>query len=520
MLEDYNRKRDFDKTKEPPGKKKSGRAKHLSFVVQKHDARRLHYDFRLECDGVLLSWAVPKGPSLNPQDKRLAVRTEDHPFEYKEFEGAIPPKQYGAGEVIIWDRGFFSPADIDPEHMTREESEKLLRKGLADGKISVVLLGEKLKGSWALVRMKKEDNQWLLIKHADQYSSASVDITEEDRSVVTGRTLADLKSESKGNNGGTRTGNGKSGMSNEAKKPGKQTKSHKKSAHKELVHDEDIAEVLEQLENITKENLSIVVGSHEIAVSNLNKALWPGDAEPITKRHYIQYLCHISSYLLPHLHGRPITFIRYPNGVQGKMFFQKHWNYKLPEFVETVDLFSEHNKKDGQYILCSNLPTLIWLGQLADLELHVTHTRIDPEPDGEGKPLIFTGSAANIDKSLMNYPDYMVVDLDPYLYSGKEGKGAEPELHRDGFKQTCEIALATKDILDKLGLTTFVKTSGKTGLHIYIPIVRDLPYETVRRITEILGRHLLTEYGDKMTMEWAVKKRTGKIFFDHNMNAR
>ncbi len=523
MLEDYNKKRDFKKTKEPPGKKKSGRDKHLAFVVQKHDASRLHYDFRLECDGVLLSWAIPKGPSLNPHDKRLAVRTEDHPFEYRKFEGVIPPKQYGAGEVIVWDRGIFTPADIDPKHLSRKESERLVRKGLDEGKLSVVLLGEKLKGSWALVRMKKEDNQWLLIKHTDQYASETEDVTKDEHSVITGRTLSDLKQEAKtaGTNGKSKSRNRNGGMKEDAKTSERKTKSpSRKTNHKKHVSDADVAEVLEQLENSTKQALTVSVGSYEIGLTNLDKPLWPGNNDPITKKHYIQYLCQISDSLLHHLIGRPLTLIRYPNGVSGKKFYQKHWPHKLPEFVETVELFSEANKADGKFIICNNLPTLVWLGQIADLELHVTHTRIDPEPDGEERPLTFTGSAANIEKSLMNYPDYMVIDLDPYLYSGKEGKGEEPELHRQGFKKTCEIARAAKEILDKLGLKTFIKTSGRTGLHIYIPIMRDLPYDTVRHITGIIGRHLLIEHDKDMTMEWAVKNRTGKVFFDHNMNGR
>src|SRR5262249_36213182 len=153
--------------------------------------------------------------------------------------------------------------------------------------------------------------------------------------------------------------------------------------------------------------------------------------------------------------------IRYPNGVGGKSFFQKHWEHKKPEFVETVMLFSEHNKADGEFILCNNLATLLWLGQLADLELHTAHTRTDPNPDGKKLPRTYTGSVENIEASLMNHPDFIVLDLDPYMYSGKESKGAEPELHEAAFKKTCEIALSLKDNLDKLQIEAFVKTSGR-----------------------------------------------------------
>lgn len=140
-LSEYNRKRDFGVTGEPAGRAPAGKrnASALSFVIQKHDARNLHYDFRLELDGVLLSWAVPKGPSLDPSQKRLAVHVEDHPLSYGSFEGSIPAGQYGAGDVIVWDRGIWQPHD-DP------------RKAYAAGKLTFTLVGEKLSGDWALVR--------------------------------------------------------------------------------------------------------------------------------------------------------------------------------------------------------------------------------------------------------------------------------------------------------------------------------------------------------------------------------
>ncbi|MGB7724676.1 MAG: DNA polymerase ligase N-terminal domain-containing protein, partial [Dehalococcoidales bacterium] len=166
----------------------------LIFVVQKHSARQLHYDFRLEVDGVLKSWAVAKGPSLDPGIKRLAVMVEDHPLDYAGFEGIIPAGQYGGGQVIIWDRGTYSP-DVDGElHFgDRDAAEKMMRQGLASGKISVTLRGEKLKGSWTLVRMQKTEKNWLLIKHHDEYADSSRDILAEEISAVSGLTVADLK---------------------------------------------------------------------------------------------------------------------------------------------------------------------------------------------------------------------------------------------------------------------------------------------------------------------------------------
>jgi len=172
----YNKKRNFKETSEPSGKVKKSVSK-LIFVIQRHKASRLHYDFRLELDGVLKSWAVPKGPSLNPKDKRLAMMVEDHPYDYKDFTGIIPEGNYGAGIVEIWDKGTY--ADI--ENSPKEEAEKLLRAGLKAGNLKFQLFGGKLKGEFALVKLKgKEDNSWLLIKHNDEHAVHTEYNSEED----------------------------------------------------------------------------------------------------------------------------------------------------------------------------------------------------------------------------------------------------------------------------------------------------------------------------------------------------
>jgi bifunctional non-homologous end joining protein LigD len=187
-LEEYRRKRDFDQTSEPQGEEDSGQGP-LRFVVQKHDATRLHYDLRLELDGVLKSWAVPKGPSLNPQDKRLAKMTEDHPFDYRHFEGVIPKGSYGAGTMIIWDEGFYRSPGVE----SREESEKALREGLEKGDLKFVLDGQKLKGEYVLVRMKDgQGDNWLLIKKKDEFASQE-DVLELDHSVRSGSSMDEVR---------------------------------------------------------------------------------------------------------------------------------------------------------------------------------------------------------------------------------------------------------------------------------------------------------------------------------------
>ena len=188
-LEEYRRKRNFAETQEPAGRARRAGRGHV-FVVQKHDASRLHYDFRLEINGVLASWAVPKGPSMNPAEKRLAIRTEDHPLEYADFEGVIPNGQYGAGTVMVWDKGTYKSEDgVPPDQQ------------LARGKINVVLRGKKLCGGFTLVQTGKrpvvssQGERWLLIKQRDEHVDASWDIEspEFDRSVLTGRTLKEIE---------------------------------------------------------------------------------------------------------------------------------------------------------------------------------------------------------------------------------------------------------------------------------------------------------------------------------------
>lgn len=190
-LKEYNKKRVFDKTPEPKGGKPDEQKLH--FVVQKHDATRLHYDFRLEMKGVLKSWAVPKGPSLNPDDKRLAMMVEDHPYDYKDFEGVIPEGNYGAGTVIVWDQGTYET--LEPLK-TKKEEEKSLLAQLKSGSMKVRLSGKKLKGEFALVHIKnnnngKGDNAWLLIKHRDEFASSS-DITKKAKSVLSDKTILQM----------------------------------------------------------------------------------------------------------------------------------------------------------------------------------------------------------------------------------------------------------------------------------------------------------------------------------------
>ena len=183
-LNDYHQKRNFERTPEPKGTETAGKNHELHYVIHKHMASQLHYDFRLEWDGVLLSWAVPKGPSTDPSAKRLAMQVEDHPLEYGGFEGVIPEGEYGGGTVMIWDQGTWEPEDT--------EVDAALKKG----DLKFALHGKKLKGSWVLVRTHgfggSKKPSWLLIKHRDQYASKEDLLIEKPRSVVSKKSMAEI----------------------------------------------------------------------------------------------------------------------------------------------------------------------------------------------------------------------------------------------------------------------------------------------------------------------------------------
>ncbi len=707
-LGEYSAKRAFASTPEPPPAPVAQRSGPLLFVVQLHAATRLHYDLRLELDGVLKSWAVPKGPSLDPAQKRFAALTEDHPYEYASFEGVIPPKQYGAGEMIVWDCGVYAPDEEGPPRFDdREAAEREVRDGFEKGKIGFELRGEKVKGSFALVRMK-DSKEWLLIKHRDRFVS-SADITVRDRSVLSGATVADLKvvpahripvkrlvpsgaaqpmpvklAPMLAESGGAafnlpgwmwepkldgyrvlafigaegvklRSRNarelaplfpslaaelGKQGAQGmvldgelvafdavgkpsfaalqdraqlkgereiadaDARTPvalccfdllhfagvdlrkatyadrrrylaqclmpsplvqlvhasedgvalhaaalasgfegviGKRVdgryESGRRSASWLEVNAKEIPlapgkgpgrgsaddEVLAQLEQ-KKKAFTLEVGPHRIRLSNLDRVYWPADPKlqqpALTKRDLLRYLAQVAPLMLPHLADRPLTMIRMPDGIRGQRFFQKHWGEERPAFADAITVFSGHKDESHEYLVCNNLPTLLWLAQSGTLEYHVWHSRAKPGPDAATDATDYATSLESLEGSILNYPDYVLFDIDPYIYSGNEAKGAEPELNTIAFEKGKEVAFWLRQLLQGMALDAIVKTSGKTGLHVFVPIRRTIDFDAARHVSELVGRHLVRLHPEDITVEWSVPKRTGKIFLDYNMNVR
>ncbi len=732
-LTTYNKKRDFKQTAEPKGKKNA--AAKLRFVIQRHEASRLHYDFRLELGGALKSWAVPKGPSLNPLQKRLAVEVEDHPVDYISFKGDIPKGNYGAGHVDIWDKGTFVPVDQQHEPITERAALAALKKG----ELKFELKGNQLKGEFVLVRLKKDNEKnWLLIKHKDEHSVNTMYDAEKakDKPVKTiasvrGGKPKKLKSFTSpmlatihkipfddkdwifeikwdGYRAIAETGkkdiklysrngldfsdrypaiyqslqklkhkavldgeivvlNGKSlpdfqmlqhyenhidspliyyvfdlleldGKSTEklplterkkmlkkllgsnktirycdhieetgtafleqAKKQGlegiiakKKDSEYKEgyrskewlkiknvqttevviagytrprgsrkhfgslilankkgrtweyrghvgtgfsdetlaSLSKEMkpfetdqspfkqkvpVNDEvtwlkpklvaDIGygeitrdkifrhpvflrlrdeksvkevneEVVEDIKDV-KKNEEITVGKYKVTVSNRHKVFWPD--EGYTKGDVIDYYDKISSYILPHLKGRPLSLKRNPNGIRDEGFFHKDAGENAPEFVD-VFKYKSGDEKIIDYIVCNNKATLLYLANLGSIEINPWNSRTTAK-----------------DK-----PGWMVIDIDPS--------------DKNTFKDVVDTALAVKEVLDRAAIKSYCKTSGSSGLHVYVPMKNKYTYDEVKDFAKIVALHVQELLPKTTTLERSLSKRGPRIYLDYLQN--
>ena len=314
----YRKKRDFKKTKEPVGKKRNS-TKQLKFVIQQHAARAMHYDLRLEIENVLVSWAVPKGPSLSSAIKRLAIMTEDHPIEYGKFEGIIPKGSYGAGPVIVWDHGTY-------KNLRNISMETALK----EGKIEVFLQGEKIKGAFALVRTDEktvEKSKWLLIKMRDEYSHVRKNpVFSHPESVKTGKKITDWQ---------------------------------------------------KKIEELSKEkkrdDVVLKVGKHKVMITNPDKIIFP--KIKLAKRDLVAYYQKIAPIMLPYLKGRPLTMYRFPDGIGKKMFYQKDVPDYFPDYVSLQPV----EKKSGgvtDYALINNTAALVYLGNY----VCVPHVWLSKEP--------------------------------------------------------------------------------------------------------------------------------------------
>lgn len=263
-------------------------------------------------------------------------------------------------------------------------------------------------------------------------------------------------------------------------------------------------------------NTEICVQGEVIKLTHLTKVLWPayGGNPPITKRDYLRYLASVGPFMLAHMLDRPLTVIRSPYGIAGKAFFQKHWTDTAPDFLETMRVIEAGEAEE--YPLCNNLASLIWLGQNGVLEYHVWTSRACGE-DGNRMDfgVVSDGvSEHSVDKWL-EFPDYLVFDLDRHVADSEA-----PEDLETAFAAVRECSFILKEMIDALGLKSFVKISGKNGIHLYLPVVRNLDFEDARALAEAVTRTALQHYADKFTIEQRIEKRTGRVFLDFGPNGR
>ena len=473
-LKAYRAKRSFSATPEPRGR--PARRKGHAFVIQKHAARRLHYDLRLELDGVMKSWAVTRGPSLVPGDKRLAVRVEDHPVEYNSFEGTIPEGQYGGGTVLIWDRGAWTP-DGDPH------------KGLAKGRLDFTLDGEKLHGGWHLVRMRgrtgeKREN-WLLIKAHDDAARGSGDpdiLEAAPRSVASGRSMDDI-AEGKGG--------GRTWQSNRAEKT-KRGDTTKRAAKTKTPRSAAHAARSPTKRSPTKRSATKRAAAKprpgraapsakpwddtDVRFTHPDRVYWV-DAG-VTKQDLADYYRDVWDWMAPQVVGRPLALVRCPDGTAGQCFFQKHASAGLSE----RNLHTVTDTKGRQIIAVDDIDGLLSLVQAGVLEVHVRGSRIDH----------------------LDLCDRIVFDLDP-------GEGV-------GWSDIVAAARDVRDRLAAIDLESFVKLSGGKGVHVVLPIAAtdwDATKTFVQAFAQAMAADAPTRYLAKMTKA----ARKGKIFVDYLRNS-
>jgi bifunctional non-homologous end joining protein LigD len=279
----------------------------------------------------------------------------------------------------------------------------------------------------------------------------------------------------------------------------------------------EMSSLIEQLES-EKEEIYLEVEGHEIHCTHLSKVLWPAkDGLPaFSKRDLIRYFMSVSDLLLPHLKDRPLSFVRYPDGIANPGFFQKHPLPGTPEFVRRERIWTDHNGKALEWLMCDDLATLIWFAQMSTIEIHPWYSRVTAI-DGQAAHF---DTEQGLDESPLNYPDFVVFDLDPNIKGSAKDKGSDRAFDKEAWRRTVEVAHWLKKMLDGINAKPFVKTSGKTGLHVFLPIERTLTYDVVRQAAETIGRQLESHHPQDVTMVWSVKKRPEAVFFDHNQNVR
>jgi bifunctional non-homologous end joining protein LigD len=457
-LATYRRKRDFARTPEPAGiAAKGGADGARRFVVQRHRARRLHYDLRFEIDGVLASWAVPKGPTLDPNVKRAAFHVEDHPIEYIDFEGVIPAGEYGGGDVIVWDAGTWEPhKDEDPARAVR------------DGELHAEVHGAKLRGRFVLVRTRSGDgkDEWLLLHKHDEFAVDGWDAEEHPKSVLTGRTNDEVHAD-----------------------PDRMWRSDLPAARASVplktssqkVADDQLAE----LDSFGQSGTWHVFG-RQLRVTNLDKVLFAPRTKrdrPVTKREFLRYTAQIAPTLLPYLTHRALNLHRYPNGAHEKGFWHKEVPGHAPEWLPRWDNPEAKRGETHTYLVVDEPAALVWAANFGALEWHAWTSRTD-------KP---------------HRPTYVLVDIDPGESTRWADVLALARLHRTAFEH--------------LGLVARPKVTGRRGIQIWVPIARRLDFDDTREWAERLAHSIGAVVPKLVSWKWQVRERGGLARLDYTQNA-
>jgi bifunctional non-homologous end joining protein LigD len=458
----YRRKRDFTRTPEPSGAAPtpgtnagSGR-----FVVQRHRARRLHYDFRLEIGGVLVSWAIPKGPTLDPAVRRAAFRVEDHPIEYIDFEGIIPTDQYGGGDVIVWDTGTWQPTEAgNPPDPGR---------ALATGELHLDLYGQKLRGRFVLVRTSRgtsDKQQWLLLHKRDEYAVSGWNAEDHPHSVLSGRTNDQVKTD-----------------------PERMWRSDLPAARAAVplipssttVSDEE----LRHLDALRSWGVWHVFG-RDLRVSNLDKVLFPPrpGQDPVTKRDLLRYAAKIAPTVLPYLTRRALNMHRYPNGAQAKGFWHKQLPDHAPDWLPRWTNPEADPDQTRTYLVVDEPAALVWAANFAALEWHAWTSQIDHP----------------------HQPTYALIDLDPGDATSWQDLLVLARLHRTA--------------LEHLGVHAGAKLTGGRGIQIWVPVIRGLDFAATRAWVEQLSRTVGAVVPELVSWKWEINERGGLARLDYTQNA-
>jgi bifunctional non-homologous end joining protein LigD len=431
-------------------------------VVQRHRARRLHYDLRLEMAGVLVSWAVPRGPTLDPKARQLAVHVEDHPVEYFDFEGVIPKGEYGGGDVIVWDWGTWSHAKAgDP------------LKAIEKGDLHFDLEGQKLAGRFVLVRRDRDSSgkeQWLLLHKNDEAAVPGWDPEEHPRSVKTGLTNDQVAAAPEA-------------LWRSDLPAAEASQAIGGTARPAWVGPTE--EELAALDALGKGGIWELQG-RELKLTNLEKVLFPAGAAgggPVTKREVIRFYACIAPWMLPYLYDRPLNLYRSPDGVDKPGFWHKEVPSHAPDWLRQWENPESDPGETRCYAVVDSVPALAWMANYGGLELHAWTSRI-PE---------------------VHRPTWALIDVDPGTTTS--------------FDDILVLARLYRTALDHLGVVGMPKVTGKRGVQIWIPITPAYSFADTRGWVEKVSRAVGHTVPELVSWQWHKTRREGLARLDYTQNA-